>query len=1246
MVPRFYSSSANAEPQAGAGWTILVNPANGEYQRMRKYHTGPNTALPEETNNNYNVDKYVNNSVDNSIENSTTVYNYHVLPEKAPSGADLRWLDAQSYYARYAFLQGQRKCAETGAWFINHPDFKSWVEGKEGSQNFLYCEGIPGSGKSVLASLAVNHLQHKFVENGKVAIVYIFCNFKEQDQQSAIDLVKSILAQLSILSRIAKVEANDEVRLCRVLDGLREKHENRDTSPTLEEYMSAIKELAAEFDHCFLIADAIDELSDRARDDFVSASGELVKLGETRMLITTRPIQRIWSMIRDEVAEPCRIDIAASGDDIEAFVRRELKVRRCFRDILEDAAAVEPGLADMMVRGVRERAKGMFLLPRFHVDALSEAMSISDVHAIMESLPVQINEMYDDVLQRIEARGRQNRHSVGLIAMAKRALLWVAYSIGPIYMSALQAAVAIEDPASLTVDVMAPERLPFPRALLFACAGLIVHDSEKGEDGVVRLVHYTAQDYFKNQGAHHVRPDNGMSPDCWIGLACVSRLCFGKVMGEGMFGLYAYLTWSSHLLRSPPPLAAALAERLVQAMSLLAAERGHTAGLDMAVEYNLVELVRHMWAVGTPADGGKWALRIALTHTPDAGMVEALLDLGADLDERHVQSFGIWDGDAESTLQVLRMLWRSRHGDTFRKLGVYMAESATNRPVVLRALGSAEFGLDLNEVLVDRQQLNTPDWLDHDSLMSGVGLMRDNVTGTLVERALLRRSHNATQTLLQLGARALRPGGYEYSYTTSAINVATCAASEWPHPDTHIGFRPQGLRDRLYAKVVPSEVVRALVEDALAHWDGRDARICPHLHFVPAYAARNGEMDMLRRVLAVFRRVRSDGECRFRVRWALREAIYAGQEAAVEMLLGEEDAWAAAAGTVCLSAELAFAVGYGRRDMVAKLLAARGRYHLDLDNTLAVARAWYHSSHAIVSLLLAAGAHADQHIHYPEALRGYGDAIRDTYVECPHNQGTRCSDKWWCGRHSDSFEYITFTHQNYRVPWQVTNYRHALARRQDFSRTPLHRAAEGGNLELVRSMIDQGTAVDVNSRWSTTPLHFACMYGHRPVVSFLLSHGASPNYSSVVWPIAESYKWRHPLPWPVLAPLHYAIYAVFSGCSDEYRCNDIIRELFRHGADIHALESFQFPRDPEIYGDLDPRTEFEFDQHYSDLGRTCPWYCHRGTLRKLKAFPSIMSTIRENLKLLSPDVRNLSSFVEGIWDEDGPPEGEPGVDFS
>jgi hypothetical protein len=79
-------------------------------------------------------------------------------------------------------------------WLLNSVKFNNWVEAKE---NTLFCPGIPGAGKMILTSIVVDELFARFQDDHSVAVVYIFCNFTRQNEQTLENLFASMIRQLA-----------------------------------------------------------------------------------------------------------------------------------------------------------------------------------------------------------------------------------------------------------------------------------------------------------------------------------------------------------------------------------------------------------------------------------------------------------------------------------------------------------------------------------------------------------------------------------------------------------------------------------------------------------------------------------------------------------------------------------------------------------------------------------------------------------------------------------------------------------------------------------------------------------------------------------------------------------------------------------------------------------------------------------------------------------------------------------------
>jgi len=81
----------------------------------------------------------------------------------------------------------------SGQWLLDTPEFRSWLAAKGKT---LFCPGIPGAGKTILASAVISFLQKTFAARKDVGIAFAYCNFKRRAEQTASSLISSLLRQL------------------------------------------------------------------------------------------------------------------------------------------------------------------------------------------------------------------------------------------------------------------------------------------------------------------------------------------------------------------------------------------------------------------------------------------------------------------------------------------------------------------------------------------------------------------------------------------------------------------------------------------------------------------------------------------------------------------------------------------------------------------------------------------------------------------------------------------------------------------------------------------------------------------------------------------------------------------------------------------------------------------------------------------------------------------------------------------
>src|SRR5204862_913622 len=124
-----------------------------------------------------------------------------------------------------------------------------------------------------------------------------------------------------------------------------------------------------------------------------------------------------------------------------------------------------------------------FLLAQLHMDSLAKEDNRRGVRRALQNLPNELNKTYDGAIKRIQGQDCQK------VKRAEQVLSWVSYALRQLTVKEIQYALAVE-PDDTDMD---EEGLPDEGVLVSACAGLVIIDPESN---IIRLVHYTAQEYF------------------------------------------------------------------------------------------------------------------------------------------------------------------------------------------------------------------------------------------------------------------------------------------------------------------------------------------------------------------------------------------------------------------------------------------------------------------------------------------------------------------------------------------------------------------------------------------------------------------------------------------------------------------------------------------------------------------------------------------------------------------------------
>ncbi|KAL7908738.1 hypothetical protein GGI35DRAFT_493723 [Trichoderma velutinum] len=381
----------------------------------------------------------------------------------------IQWISPLSFRSRHVNVLDSVQPG-TGIWLLEHATFRDWVESKTGT---LWCPGIPAYVST--RSLIINHLEQE-PPQGNTFCSYIYCDYNQRSTQTHVALLSSILQQ--ILQNYSSGVLPSEVVT------LYNQHQKYKTYPTLAQITEILGKLALTFETFHVIIDALDECAE-SEEDALRFISTVSSLGSSVKVLCT---SRSSSIFDAYFSTASRIEISAQQTDIATFITACLQAQpRLSKHVAKDA-----NLKDDIIAAIIQESQGMFLLAKLHVDFLSRKISRKEVRIALKTLPSTLDATYSDALERIYSQDSDSAELAELI------LFWVVCAKRSLTVQDLQHLYAtreLSDGESLDED-----DLPDGDILTGVCSGLIIVDDESQ---LVRLVHYTAQQYFEN--CHHTR---------------------------------------------------------------------------------------------------------------------------------------------------------------------------------------------------------------------------------------------------------------------------------------------------------------------------------------------------------------------------------------------------------------------------------------------------------------------------------------------------------------------------------------------------------------------------------------------------------------------------------------------------------------------------------------------------------------------------------------------------------------------
>ncbi|KAK8430558.1 hypothetical protein IWX49DRAFT_636079 [Phyllosticta citricarpa] len=382
-------------------------------------------------------------------------------------------LSKVNYKNQHRELQRVRH-AGSGEWLIEEQSLKKWLA--EPASGFFHCFGIPGAGKSILASSLVNHLAKNF-SNPDDFFGYYFCDYADPGSLKCSTLLGTLIRQVLDLS------PRPESLVQWIIDNVGEAV----LKPTTDDLTHILKDIFAARKQVFLVVDGIDELDAEEQSLLRTFMKTIISLQDcsVKIFISCRPGVPILGSFSSNT-ETFTISPEHVRKDILCFVKETVEAK--LQD--GDLRFVDPSLKDEVINTLSTDAKEMFLWVKFQITELCSCLTDAQIRDTLQNLPRDLASTYARIIRRIlQSEGGDKK-----IDVACAAFRWIICSTRMLHIDELFEALAIkESDLSLCTDRIMTDRRKFVQA----CGNLITIQF----DGAVRLAHHTVQQFLLRNDA-------------------------------------------------------------------------------------------------------------------------------------------------------------------------------------------------------------------------------------------------------------------------------------------------------------------------------------------------------------------------------------------------------------------------------------------------------------------------------------------------------------------------------------------------------------------------------------------------------------------------------------------------------------------------------------------------------------------------------------------------------------------------
>ncbi|KAF7532343.1 hypothetical protein G7054_g8019 [Neopestalotiopsis clavispora] len=438
-----------------------------------------------------------------------------------------KWLgQANAEVDQSTYVQVRAEYPGTGQWLLDNQSFKEWFHPRYATiPPLLWLNGIPGAGKTMLASLVVQKASEL---KPAPTVLYFYCKHEDPERDNFVALGRSMLAQF--------LHQDNELLPIFYQRSYRSGEAVLSSSQMVEELLTLA------FGNCknaYIVLDGLDECPREQRKTITKWFRKLIDN------LPSKEADRLRCLFISQDDGPARKDFAGlasvkiGAEDTQRDIEEYCQVQAA--KLLDNHPAVSNEKANWIATTVANSAKGIFLLASLIWTNLSHQTSIARIEAELQPdvFPKEINHAYQRIMVRINeqapnaAKGDISRLLSWLVC-AKKSLKWHE--------------IQVMNSINCEERCVQLERQSFIKSPKDMLASLV----ETRADGSLEFVHLSAKFFLLEEG--HVVPS---AEELKLAILCIDYLNLPAFIQppveagiwKGNYGFmdYAVLFWLRHL---------------------------------------------------------------------------------------------------------------------------------------------------------------------------------------------------------------------------------------------------------------------------------------------------------------------------------------------------------------------------------------------------------------------------------------------------------------------------------------------------------------------------------------------------------------------------------------------------------------------------------------------------------------------------------------------------------------------------